>query len=258
MTIDFKEIVLDNYGGIKLKANADEKPNEIIAAVCYRDHGDDFLVIKTEDACYEYGLYINRNGWNPDLLTKEDHYQRSWFIKIPELIGSFDFRSRSENAIFFLIENELYSERDNFGWRRKKVQVKGSKRLAQWDFDYVYRRIKEEYEKGVLYHCGTETDNQYYLGRIIEFLNANDIFTEENQNKIEELKKYLRMEAIDGYAGKRKHDGYVYGDDIIWVYYKDKKVIKKYHKHGIKVKSQHSNDEFGGYNGFSIDMEQFK
>lgn len=35
MGIDFKEIVLNNYGGMRLKANVDEDPKDIIAAVLF-------------------------------------------------------------------------------------------------------------------------------------------------------------------------------------------------------------------------------
>ena len=44
MSINFKEITIYNWDGIKLKADVDEAPEDIIAAVLYSDHGDDFLV----------------------------------------------------------------------------------------------------------------------------------------------------------------------------------------------------------------------
>ena len=252
MSINFKEIVLNNYGGFKLKADVDENPEDIVVAVCYCDHGDDFLVIKTKDACYKYGLFVTRNGYDACCLNDENHYQRSWFLKVPKLTGPIDYRSETTNNIYFLIEKRTTDGGGFF--RSNKTQVWSSKSLAQKEFDTLYDRLKEYYNTGIVYHC----EGDSYLPRIMKYLQANDLLTEENLQKIEEIKTYLRINAIDGTAGKKDLNGLVLGDDLRWIYYNGEKVTKKYHKHGIKVKRHYTDDEFGGYDGFCLDMDQFK
>ena len=92
----------------------------------------------------------------------------------------------------------------------------------------------------------------------MKFLEANNILTEENLKKVEDLKIFLRLDTIDGTAGKQKAWSSVSGDDLDWIWYKGEKVTKKYHKHGIKVKStEWDEDDWGPCRGFYVDMDQF-
>lgn len=252
MSINFKEIVLNNYGGFKLKADVDENPEDIVAAVCYCDHGDDFLVIKTKDACYEYGLFVTRNGHDARCLNDENHYQRSWFLKVPKLTGPIDYRSETANDIYFFICKTTVE--DGGFCQRDKTRVYSKQSYAQMEFDILCDRLEEYYNTGKVYHCNGSS----YLSNIMDFLKANDILIEENLQKIEDVKTYFRIDTIDGSAGKKKTLDVVIGDDVRWIYYNGEKVTKKYHKHGIKVKSFHTDDDYGGYDGFIVNMDQFK
>ena len=96
-----------------------------------------------------------------------------------------------------------------------------------------------------------------HISEIKKYLKANDILTEENLQKIEDLKTYLRMDAIAGNAGKQENPNWVSGDDLHWIYYNGEKVTKQYHKHRIKVKGTWDKDEWGPERRFCVDMEQF-
>ncbi len=254
MSIDFKEIVLHNYGGFKLKADIDENPEDIIAAVCYCDHGDDFLVVKTKDAVYEYGLYVTRNGWDARCLDDETHHSRQYFLKMPKLTGKFDYRSEMENKIYFYLDGEL-TEKGGF-LQPDKIRVYHSRDYAQLSFNKICEKLKEFYDTGVVYHCRVSS----HVSDIMRYLEANDILTDENLQRLEDIRTYLREDTIDGTAGKRDmtNRGYFCGDDLNCIYYNGEKVIKKYHKHKIKVKSTWTDDEWGPERGFCVDMDQFK
>ena len=254
MSINFKEVILNNYGGFKLKANIDENPENIIAAVLYDDHGDDFLVIKTDDAVYEYGLFVTRNGFDARALNDENHHERKWlerfFDKFPKLTGPLDYRCEKTNTIFRLIENEMCIT----GWfQHDTIKKCSSKYYAQMCFDDVYLGIKEIYKTNIIYHC----DSHYYIDRIIEFMKENELETEDNLQKIEDLKTFLRIDCIDGDAGKvnRDLDYEVFGDDIKWIWYRNELITKKFNKHKIKVKSTYDNE--WGVDGFRLNMKQF-
>lgn len=254
MSIDFKEIVLDNYGGFKLKADVDENPEDIIAAVCYCDHGDDFLVIKTKDACYEYGLFVTRNGWDARCLDDETHYSRRYFLKMPKLTGKFDYNSEMANKIYSFIEWQTI-EKGEYGQLDKfdKFRVYESKEYAQFCFNKICDKLKEFYDSGVVYHCRVSSR----VSDIKKYLKANDILTDENLQKMEDIKTYLREDIIDGTAGKQENPNWVSGDDLHWIYYNGEKVTKQYHKHRIKVKDTWDKDEWGPERRFCVDMEQF-
>lgn len=268
--MNFKEIILHNYGGFNLKADIDEDPNDIIAAVLYSDHDDDFLVIKTAKGVYEYGLYVTRQGYNVECLSDDKcfEYQRSRFMKLPKLTGEFDYHGKLSEEIHFLLD-EAFENIESFRLLQhiplgivcvpeSGVRKYSSKDEAQWEFDSVCRRMKEYYEQSnVVYHYSTL--GEYWIKHIKYFLEENEILTEENLKKLDDLRTYFRIDAIDGSAGKQeKRSTTVYGDYLKWVWYKGKTVTKKYHKHGIKVKGYTEYDGWGDYDRFSIDMDQFK
>ena len=248
MNIDFKEITLTNWDGIKLKADVDENPDDIIAAVLYSDHGDSFLAIKTKEGIVEYGWWLNRLFYGYDYLDENTWINKDVFIKLPKLYGKLDKGSYVSNEIYSLLRNWLY--KDVFGDHLKDNL---SPDTAQMYFNIVYDDLEEFYNKNVVYKAW---DNR--LQEITRFLIINNILTEENLKKLEDIKTFLRIGAIDGTAGKQKGNQSIGGDDLDWVWYRGKQVTKKYHKHGIKVKGYTEYDEFGDYHRFYIDMDQFK
>lgn len=254
MDINFKEITIYNWDGIKLKADADEAPEDIIAAVLYSDHGDDFLVVKTADKIYEYGWWLDRPCYGYDLLDENTWRNRDEFIKLPKLYGKLDKHSDISNKIYSLMKDCLYETTYFMGWRsddRLKENLAPS--TAQWYFDRLYDGLKEYYDTNVVFREWNDR-----IETITNYLMSNDIMTEENLKKLEDIKIFLRIGAIDGCAGKMDISGcqYVDGDCLSWIWYKGKQVTKKYHKHGIKVKGYTTYDEFGYYDRFRVDLDR--
>lgn len=123
----------------------------------------------------------------------------------------------------------------------------------QWYFNHLYDGLKAYYDTNVVYR---EWNGR--IETITNYLMSNDIMTEENLKKLEDIKTFLRIGAIDGCAGKMdiSECQYVDGDCLFWIWYKGKQVTKKYHKHGIKVKGYTTYDEFGDYDRFSINLDR--
>ena len=257
MNIDFKEITLTNWDGIKLKADVDENPDDIIAAVLYSDHGDSFLVVKTKENVFKYGWWLNRPGYSYDLLDGNTWRNRDEFIKLPKLYGKLDKGSYISNRIHSLITDYLYeTDYSIIGWNyryNERLRANLAPNTAQIYFDLLYDDLEEYYDSNVVFEEWNDG-----IEKINDYLMYNDIMTEENLKKLEDIKTFLRIGAIDGCAGKQKGDQFIGGDDLDWIWYRGKQVTKKYHKHGIKVKGYTEYDEFGDYHRFYIDMDQFK
>ena len=254
MRMDFKEITLDNWDGIKLKADVDEEPEDIIAAVLYSDHGDDFLVVKTADKIYEYGWWLNRPFHSYDILDENTWRSRDAFIKLPKLYGKFDKHSEISNKIYSLMKDSLYETTYFMGWRNDdRLKENLAPSIAQLYFDRLYDGLKAYYDTNVVFREWGDR-----IETITNYLIRNDIMIEENLKKLEDIKTFLRIGAIDGCAGKmdisERQD--VDGDYLSWIWYKGKQITKKYHKHGIKVKGYTIYDEFGDYNRFRVDLDR--
>lgn len=254
MSIDFKEIILNNWDGIKLKADVDENPDDIIAAVLYSDHRDKFLVVKTKENVFEYGWWLNRPFYGYDLLDENTWRNRDEFIKLPKLYGKLDEHSTISNKIYSLMKDCLYETSYFMGWRSdNQLKENLAPSTAQWYFDRLYNGLKAYYDTNVIFREWADR-----IGTITTYLTNNDIMTEENLKKLEDIKTFLRIGAIDGCAGKMDISGCldVDGDYLSWIWYKGKQVTKKYHKHGIKVKGYTTYDEFGDYDRFSINLDR--
>jgi hypothetical protein len=244
MTIDLKEVDIHGWHGINLKANVEEKEEDIIAAIKYWDHGDSFLVIVTKDDAFEYGWWLNRYGYPDYDELSNAWYGKDRFIRLPELNGKYDKNSTIANQLYFALDGRLI---DHMTYQVKKY------RDPQIYFDIFLEDVKKCFDTGTIYH-----KDDHYFADAYRYLKENDILTEDNLRKLSEMREWLRIDAIDGTAGKKKRDrdDYIYGDTIEWVYYKGEVVKKKFNKHKIKVKST-SDDEWG-VSGFSMNLAQFK
>ena len=244
--MDFKEIILNNYGGIRVKADIDEKPEDIIAAIFYNDHGDDYLLIKTKEYAVKYGWFCNRPlAPDYDQLDVFDGY----FIKRPKLNGIYDRYCHPSNQLISRLEEHI-KDRIGIGTMTQKCY---SKSLAQLYFDSYINYAKTTFEAGAIYHL-----SEYpYIETIERYLKENDIYTEDNLKKVTDCKKYFRIDAVDGSAGKILSNYAILGDNIYWIYYKNQFINKKYKKHGITVKSCEEHTEWGDFDQFTIALEQF-
>jgi hypothetical protein len=252
---NLKEVTLHNWDGINLEAGIEEKEEDITAIIKYWDHGDAFAVVVTKTEVYEYGWWLNRPGYyDYDELVEDGRLTDSRFIRLPMLRGEYDTHSNTSNEIYFAEKYLKPKKRFDF-FSNEFVEISKSQPTnnQQVDFDYFLERIKSLYETGVIYHR-----DESNIKDIKQFLIHNNLNTEENLKKLDDLRIWYRIDAVDGIAGKQKlnFDDAIYGDSIEWIYYNKKLITKKFNKHGIKVKSN-GYDEWGT-DTFRLNLKQFK
>lgn len=213
MTNILSETILRNWDGINVIANIDEKLENIMVAVKYSDHGDDFLFVKTRDGkMYEYGWYIGRRDvFCPDydeLIKSQDDWG---FIRKPELFCAYDKRCELSNEIYWYVADRFYN-------RYYMKTIRDDPRTAQWKFDDFVRFMEKIYERRITYH------KEDYEKRIIDYLTVNEILTKENLEKLHSVKFTSGENGIDGTAGKgvRYVGKYLKGDRIEFVWYNGK------------------------------------
>lgn len=251
---------LHNYGGIIVETDIDL--SNIIALVKYNDHGDDFVIAKTNDGIFKYGWFLNRHFY-PDWRELERSPERfvgegKRFIKAPELYFEYDANCEASNKICFDTDDlEEYGEPRNYwsGYRIKKYEHASSPQHA---FDWYCDDVKEVYEGkgriwggkyGHTYHC----DYNWYGSRIRRFLEKHGISTEENLRKLKELKKYWRVGEVDGSAGIVKSDGCVVCDGVNYIWYRGKELTPK----DLKKEGLIEETEWGDFDQIEYSMEQF-
>lgn len=238
-----ENLILGNWGGIRLNANIDEELEDIILAIQYNDHGDDFLLIRTKDNTYEYGWWLNRPGYPEydEIYNGKYDWQRS-FIKRPELFYKFDNRCEFSNENCFKF-NKLFEDSYNYieGYRQHTVEN------AQRNFDKYIEYLTEYVEPaGIIYH------HDDYREKLERYLKKHDIFTEENIDKMNEVKWNNRINGADGIAGKTLYEwDSLHGDGIEFIYYKGKKLDLR------KIKMKNSYDSWG-FETFRLSLKQFK
>lgn len=243
------EIILGNYGGIRVNASIDEKLEDVKLMIKYSDHGDDFLIVKTEDGIYEYGWYLNRRPYpDYDELIKQQYY-KDWFIRMPELYYAFDKNCRLSNEIFW----EIHSHKGFWGYNTKRFVgdfyepfKEESETYAQIKFDRFIEFMDEVSERGITYNKSEEKKH------LKNYLECNNILTEGNIKKLDAIKWSSRINGADGIAGKRTYDfDRVDGDSISFIYYKGK------FRDLNKVKMKHFDDSWG-FEMFDLSLKQFK
>ena len=252
------KFTLHNWGGMIVEADIDLA--NVVAAIKYNDHGDDFVVVKTNDGdVLKYGYFLNRDGNRGDyydfIRKYRDEYEGEGkcYLKLPELFRG-DHDSEVSNAIFFRTENFTTEEKGYWGFRDTKVY--SDKRSAQLNFDWYCEDMKKFYEgteKRIWggyysgsYHCDHTND-------VIRYLRANDILTEENLQKIDDLKKWWRVGEIDGIAGIRRSSGDIVGDCITWAFRNGEEVKPD----SIKTERLSEYTEWGEFDQFGLDLDQF-
>lgn len=95
------EIILGNWGGIRLNAKIDEDLKDVKLMIKYSDHGDDFLIVKIKNEVYEYGWWLNRK-WEPEYDELINSQRDYGFVRKPELFCAFDKRCNLSNEILFI------------------------------------------------------------------------------------------------------------------------------------------------------------
>lgn len=243
MKEDLNNVILNNWEGIRVRTDIDEKMEEIVLAIKYEDHGDDFLLIKTKEKTYEYGWWLNREKhFYPkyDELYNGKYDWTKLFIRRPELFHRFDY-----NCNFSIDINHEFGIFD--GYQYNKGYYDDGPMLAQSKFDKIIRYMKSEVEnRGIIYHA------EYQKDKLMRYLEKEEILTEENIEKIESVKWNNRIDGADGIAGKMSYDSEsIIGDWISFIYYKGKKInVKK-----VRMKRWHDN---WGTSMFRLSLNQFE
>lgn len=244
--------ILHNWGGIIVEADIDT--SNAIAIVKYSDHGDDLVRVKTFNGIFEYGWFMNRECYPEYRQIEENHDyyvgdDKSMFVA-PKLFKGEDVKCEIKNYIFRETEDLVFE--NAFAY---KTRIDSN---AQWRFNNYLECMKNVYEGkerrlwGGFYEGSYHYDGTYDVKRYLE---KNDIFTEENQKKLEELKKYWRIGEIDGTAGIVKSWNVIVGDRIEWVWYRGKRVKIK----SVKKKRIYEHiDALGDFKQFKMSLDQFK
>lgn len=244
MTNILSETILGNWVDVTLKANIDEKIDDVKLAIKYSDHGDEFLLVRTNDGkTYEYGWWLNR-PMAPNYDELDRPYWSNFFIRKPKLFYAYDERSSLSNEISFYVNRKF---KNDYGFMRPK---RDTEIYAQVKFDEYIKFMNDIYSRGITYH--KEGDKKF----IEQYLKDNGILTEENLDKLHSVKFTTSVNGIDGIAGKTVWDDYwcddrLHGDIIEFIFYKGKlrdisKIRMKYHY-----------DEWGA-EMFDLSLRQFK
>lgn len=237
----FEGLVLRNYGGIVLKPAIDEKIEDVKLAIKYNDHGDDFLLIKTENETYKYGWWLNRPGYPSYDDLNEIH---NYFIRKPTLYFAYDNNSRLSNEICRYIDWH-FTTRSDFG----DEIMKCSDHVAQCEIDsFIHYMNNDIATRGITY----DWTNACSKNKILRFMDINGIMTDENVNAFNNIKWSSKIDGADGISGKMKYYGdRLYGDSISFIYY-----LGKY-RDPNKIKMKHQLDDWCE-EVFDLSLKQFK
>lgn len=234
-----QKLILGNYDKIKVRPEIEEKIEDIDLVIKYTDHGDEFLVVRSNGKYYEYGWWQNRYG-HPDYADLDKPWAENYYIRKPKLYFKEDYRHALSNELCrrkdYYITGEQY-----YNCPRKEY----SRETAQYNFSMYLKEMQRAIESGITYH---EDDDKDVL---VKYLEVNDIKTEDNLNKLEEIKFSSRIDGADGIAGKREIGCAICGDTIDFIFYKGKS------RHWRKTKRTYRHDRFG-FSIFTLNMKQFK
>ena len=240
-----ENLILGNWGGITLKAEIEEKMEDIDLAIKYNDHGDQFLVVRSNGEYYEYGYYLN-GRWYYDYNTVINNSKNDYgFIRKPKLFCAVDEYSSLANEIYFYVEREFY----NTGmFINKTIKKEYSKGYAQLVFDDFIEYMDTVHKKKIIYDIGKYN----YRQKVEKYLECNEILTQENIVKLDAVKWDSKVNGIDGITGKRKCGDYIIWDKIEFIYHKGKPV------HWRKTKRRYTDDDEWGFRQFTMSLKQFK
>lgn len=210
MKQDFGNIVLSSWGGVNVESKIDETEKQVKKMIKLTDHGDDFLIVKTnDDRIYEYGYFLNR------------HFGPSSYIRKPELFRNIDAMSSISNKIYHEVKNEhgFYDS-----WKYKIVI--DSESIANYKLELFAHFMQGMYKTGVMYHVND------YKEIIINYLKANNVYTDKNEEIVNSIIFDTSYYGIDGIAGKIDISGCktIGGDNVTYVYIDGKSINPRHYK----------------------------
>lgn len=233
---------LRNYGGFKVDITTDEEIGDILVAIKYHDHGDEFLFVKTYSGeMYEYGYYLDRINCMYEFdITKNSGESEGNFIRRPIMRVDMDTRRRvdASNKVFKCVYNDTYGMIE---WAGYKVEKRNS---ANYIFNNLIDNVKEVIDSNVLY------DFRRHRDTAIEFAKLNEL-GEDSLRRIGEI-KWNNNDDVVGIAGKRNGSSILYGDGLISVLYRG----RNFDINKVTYKRHHT-DEWGCQT-YSLSTRQFQ
>lgn len=235
-----ENLILGNWGGIRLRAEIEEKLEDIDLVIKYNDHGDDFLVIRSNGKYYEYGYWLNRN-FQPEYDEVINSQRDYGFIRKPKLFHKFDKNCEFSNKIYWEC-NLCFEDSYRYIKEARRHSTENAQRRFNRFIEFMHREVESA---GIVY------DKNDYIRDLKYYLEKHDILTEENITKLENVKWDNRIEGADGIAGKKEIDEYISGDKIDFIFYNGKPL------HWRKTKRKYYRDRFG-FSTFRMPLDQFK
>lgn len=234
---------LHNWGNIDVDVTTDEEIGDILVAIKYIDHGDEFLYVKTYSGEeYEYGYYLNRRDCFDDFdITKNSGESDERFIRRPIMFANMDSDECTEAS------DDVYRRvhGGQFGFMDWSDFMPKERYHAEVIFKMFLNTVKEIIDKGVYYNF------EKYKELALEFIKVNEL-GQEAIDKLEEIKWNSKINGFDGIAGKREGHQQLYGDSVISVLYRGKNFDLD--KITYKIASY---DEWGSYT-YTLSTKQFQ
>lgn len=217
---------INAWGGIKLIPQIEEKAEDIWLLVTYEDHGDDFVVVGTKDGkCYEYGYWLNRNGFNPDWMN---------WVRRPITYKKEDEYAKLSNDIYHEFHYEFREKGlGNFDHLKKY----NSTYDAQLTFNNFLNYMKAKMEGDTMYLRYGDS----YKCELRMWLKLNDIDTADNLEALENTPFDTHVNGFDGVAGKRC----ICPDIVLYADHFDKIIVNGKKLDRRKVSKPDHTDEWG-------------
>lgn len=189
--MDIKKLKLHTYGGLNLRADVEEKLDDIELGVLYSIHGDSYFLVKTKNGeTFKYGYFVNLRSENdidrlgPEYVRKPELFKKTRYTDFDQVEWAIDYFAKEETM--------LYS------WRHKETKIYEDAKSAQWHFDHMLDDLVKEYTKGYYYNKERRRTD------IIECLEKNGIATDENLEKLKTAKLTSKdSDGFDGVAAKK-------------------------------------------------------
>lgn len=192
--MDIKNLKLNAYGDIDLKANVEEELDDIELGVLYSVHGDDYFLVKVKNGgFFKYGYFVNLRH-SPDINSLGPEYIRKpELFKKPQTCAFGNFDKIAWDIKYFTEEKELL-----YGWPHIVTKIYENAEAAQRRFDNMLADLEEEYAKGYYYNKELRRND------ILTCLEKNNIATDENLEKLKSAKLTSKdADGFDGIAAKK-------------------------------------------------------
>lgn len=189
--MDIKNLKLHAYGNLDLRADVEEKLDDIELGVLYSIHGDSYFLVKTKTGeTFKYGYFVNLRFENdidrlgPEYVRKPELFKVARYTDFDHVKWAIDYFTKEETV--------------HYGWRHEETKIYEDAKSAQWHFNRMLDNLEEEYAKGYYYNKELRRID------IVSCLVKNGIDTDENLEKLKTAKLTSKnSDGFDGVAAKK-------------------------------------------------------